>query len=425
MLKEKKFEVVSSASVTQILSQIILLKISKNKLSSVCPTSKPSVAMIDYTLARSFWNVTTRQHAHYEAARCRLPLRCSFFPSGASFLRPYTTTISTCNKYLSRPERSNLPNYYYILDVSPEADAKEIKSSYLRLAKKYHPDINKDANADELFKTLREAYDVLSDVNEKAFYDQVKNIHPNDHDSGVPMPPGYHMHPAYVARKEYDQASRRGARRGLYGALDVLFSRRGMYVLLGAPLIAMFYLGVSSLGPTKSELYESSLRSGWLDDRNVKYANIDSKGNSIDQGMNLVPAFWHERRKKWIRPDTWGKIQKIGAGRQLTKVREYKTRDDWVVPEGYTGVESERKIQEEEAQRADKLGIPRKRTDAEKERIVLARLKERNRIKNEKLQRRLKLERKTKRLKIKLAKNGVLDLKQSKPTKQWGLPAPK
>ncbi|MGL4589299.1 MAG: molecular chaperone DnaJ [Mycoplasmatales bacterium] len=63
-------------------------------------------------------------------------------------------------------------DYYEVLGVSKGADAKEIKRSFKKLAKQYHPDINKEANADEKFKEVQEAYGVLSDDQKRAQYDQ-------------------------------------------------------------------------------------------------------------------------------------------------------------------------------------------------------------------------------------------------------------
>ena len=55
-------------------------------------------------------------------------------------------------------------NYYDVLGVDKTASASEIKSAYYKLAKKYHPDLNKDnAEAAEKFKEVNEAYEVLSD----------------------------------------------------------------------------------------------------------------------------------------------------------------------------------------------------------------------------------------------------------------------
>ncbi len=64
-------------------------------------------------------------------------------------------------------------DYYEILDVSREADEDEIKRSYRKLAVKFHPDKNPDdAHAEEKFKELGEAYDVLMDADKRAAYDR-------------------------------------------------------------------------------------------------------------------------------------------------------------------------------------------------------------------------------------------------------------
>lgn len=63
-------------------------------------------------------------------------------------------------------------NYYDVLGVSKTADEKEIKSAFRKLAKQYHPDINKEPGAEEKFKEIGEAYAVLSDPEKKKQYDQ-------------------------------------------------------------------------------------------------------------------------------------------------------------------------------------------------------------------------------------------------------------
>lgn len=64
-------------------------------------------------------------------------------------------------------------DYYEVLDVSKNASEAEIKKAFKRLAMKYHPDRNPDnAEAEEKFKEAREAYDVLSDSQKRAAYDQ-------------------------------------------------------------------------------------------------------------------------------------------------------------------------------------------------------------------------------------------------------------
>ena len=63
-------------------------------------------------------------------------------------------------------------DYYEVLGLSKGASDQEIKSAYRKLAKQYHPDVCKEANAEEKFKEIQEAYSVLSDENKRRQYDQ-------------------------------------------------------------------------------------------------------------------------------------------------------------------------------------------------------------------------------------------------------------
>src|ERR1700735_2063970 len=64
-------------------------------------------------------------------------------------------------------------DYYKVLDLARNASEAEIKKSYRRLAMKFHPDRNPgDHEAEEKFKEAKEAYEVLSDAQKRAIYDQ-------------------------------------------------------------------------------------------------------------------------------------------------------------------------------------------------------------------------------------------------------------
>ena len=65
-------------------------------------------------------------------------------------------------------------DYYSVLGVEPNAGDAEIKSAYRRLARKYHPDVSKEAGAEDRFKAINEAYEALRDPAKRKAYDQLR-----------------------------------------------------------------------------------------------------------------------------------------------------------------------------------------------------------------------------------------------------------
>lgn len=118
-------------------------------------------------------------------------------------------------------------DYYQTLGVARDASADDIKHAYRRLARKYHPDLNKEAGAEERFKEVGEAYEVLGDAEKRAAYDDVgRRWQP-----GAEQPP-----PGWDSGYEFSGG---GAEFGGFGDhsdfFEALFGRRGAQAHRHAP----------------------------------------------------------------------------------------------------------------------------------------------------------------------------------------------
>lgn len=81
-------------------------------------------------------------------------------------------------------------DYYHILGVSPDAETGDIKTAYRRLARKYHPDLNPGDDAEEKFKEVAEAWEVLKDEHRRAEYDELRR-YGGRHQQQFEPPPGW------------------------------------------------------------------------------------------------------------------------------------------------------------------------------------------------------------------------------------------
>lgn len=80
-------------------------------------------------------------------------------------------------------------DYYSVLGVEPDADLKAIKTAYRRLARQYHPDVSSESNAEDRFKEVTEAYEVLGDKDKRAEYDELRQY--AGRGGGFEPPPGW------------------------------------------------------------------------------------------------------------------------------------------------------------------------------------------------------------------------------------------
>ena len=82
-------------------------------------------------------------------------------------------------------------DYYKVLEVADTASPEDIKKSYKRLARKFHPDVSKEADAEARFKEVAEAYEVLKDPARRKEYDQLKATGGRGQGGRFTPPPGW------------------------------------------------------------------------------------------------------------------------------------------------------------------------------------------------------------------------------------------
>ena len=118
-------------------------------------------------------------------------------------------------------------DYYEVLGVKRDAPEDEIKKAYRKLARKYHPDLNPgDKTAEEQFKLLQQAYDVLSNSEDRKLYDQYgENWRAVKAGAGAPPPPGYEGYEGYEGAGRSTRGGGGGPGGGGFNFDDFDFSR--------------------------------------------------------------------------------------------------------------------------------------------------------------------------------------------------------
>ena len=116
-------------------------------------------------------------------------------------------------------------DYYEILGIKRDADQAEVQRAYRKLARKYHPDVNKASNAEEKFKEINEAYEVLKDPEKRKMYDQ---LGPNwKAGQDFRPPPGWDVHYDFGRGGGPQTEFQWGGAGGFSDFFEALFGGRG------------------------------------------------------------------------------------------------------------------------------------------------------------------------------------------------------
>ena len=180
-------------------------------------------------------------------------------------------------------------DYYDILGIEPNAGDAEIKTAYRRLARKYHPDVSKEAGAEERFKAVNEAYEALRDPQKRAAYDQLRARGYRPGDDVQPPPGGFGGRPGDF---DFDEIFAGGGAGGGFSDFFESLFRRGAGNGRAAPR------GPQPPGDTRARLA-------------VSLENVH-RGDSVRVGVG--DKTFEVRIPKGVRPGQVIRLAKQGRG---------------------------------------------------------------------------------------------------------------
>ena len=141
------------------------------------PVAGPLVDRIAAQPVTSHFGHHTHSHSSARpqaARRCRLEHQL-----GRNTRAMWSSSVShSRQQQSSRPKRGHSAvvyadqDYYSVLGIDKKADKQAIKSAYRQKARKFHPDVNKEPGAEDTFKSISNAYEVLSDEQKRGIYDR-------------------------------------------------------------------------------------------------------------------------------------------------------------------------------------------------------------------------------------------------------------
>jgi curved DNA-binding protein len=173
-------------------------------------------------------------------------------------------------------------DYYETLEVSRGATSDEIRSAYRKLARRYHPDINKDEDAEERFKEVAEAYEVLSDADKRERYDRLgTNWRQGEDVSGTPGFEGFERSRPDGVRFEFGDGAFSDFFESLFGS-----ARTGDVRVRGADLEAVVDLSLEEAaagGPLRVSLgdgrsFTVNVPAGVRDGQRIRLAGRGGEG---------------------------------------------------------------------------------------------------------------------------------------------------